>query len=548
MKFDPRHLATLAVASFLLATSLPAARAPRRESLDPRIVEAALATYVHGMTPELAQQIAGTSGIPTLRALLRDADFPRRDNVVAIMACLGDASTTDDLVRFLARPPAAIVRPEEDRAMLLAPEALGHIAAGGDRRALDELLLMTAEGSPGDVLAQAALASPAPEAYLEDLVISAMRGLARADAPEAQDRLFDIASGIGLPKAGRAIAIAAAEDALALSDELHAQPPDAGDIDVRAPGMAMPKVADAQLRSHELGLTYANHVALTDPMTDARLDTVLATANQRIGAADTATDVACCVDLLRTGSAQAFGAAADGLDAIDNYDELVAVLNNPVARVKVVRKINWCGAPGTNIIGCAYTGGNGMSLVRMASLGTEAVLWAHEYGHNAGRSHSSVGGAIMYAVDNGANNSVDQAECNAYHAPAAGAGMSPVDVGACGEAPVAACGNGVREAGEACDGADLGGQSCQSLGWDAGVLACSDCSLDASDCHDDAPPPPPPPPCPDADGDGYQAVSCGGTDCNDADASIKPGAREICGDGIDQDCNGSDKNCPRGRR
>jgi type IV pilus assembly protein PilY1 len=57
--------------------------------------------------------------------------------------------------------------------------------------------------------------------------------------------------------------------------------------------------------------------------------------------------------------------------------------------------------------------------------------------------------------------------------------------------------------------------------------------------------------CQDADNDGYTTADLLGTgcaatpdiDCNDINAEIFPGATEICGDGIDQDCSGADLVC-----
>ena len=43
----------------------------------------------------------------------------------------------------------------------------------------------------------------------------------------------------------------------------------------------------------------------------------------------------------------------------------------------------------------------------------------------------------------------------------------------------------------------------------------------------------------DADGDGYGSRESGGSDCDDHSRVIHPGARELCGDRLDNDCNGS---------
>jgi hypothetical protein len=59
-------------------------------------------------------------------------------------------------------------------------------------------------------------------------------------------------------------------------------------------------------------------------------------------------------------------------------------------------------------------------------------------------------------------------------------GDCEVDVSDCRREPV--CNDGVAEGDERCDGADLRGETCEGLGFAGGALRCSDCSFDASGC------------------------------------------------------------------
>jgi hypothetical protein len=57
------------------------------------------------------------------------------------------------------------------------------------------------------------------------------------------------------------------------------------------------------------------------------------------------------------------------------------------------------------------------------------------------------------------------------------------------DAQAAQCGNGVQEGSEDCDGSDLGGRTCQDLGFTGGTLACGGgCTFDTSSCTNTPPP------------------------------------------------------------
>jgi hypothetical protein len=427
-----------------------AARAGEGDSLEQAVRQILLRNYLHGVDDELAGRLIGPRGVPLLRRLLAERDFPRRDNVVGFLAHLDSGEAAADLVAFLARPVSPPERPEEDRALLIAPQALGRMARRGSGSALEALLAITAPGGEALLLNGGAAAGKNLSALRADLLDMSLRGLALSCAAPAIDRLADLASGrVSIGRGGRDLRRAAAQ-----SEDLAREACGEARAGVGAPGAAPsggvdagPAIrADAGLDGapasaapagffdthtlvHDAGLTYANHVNVLDPMTDAVLDGLMREASARAGRADFGEDVACCVSLSRSGAARPFGAPDDGLDIIDTSSELHTVFDDDVSRVKVVRAIFYCGGLVTNVIGCAYRRGNGIAVVRVAE--DEAGLWIHEYGHNTGLSHNPDSRYIMHAEPGGGDNGLTQTECDTFHEPAEQARIDPVVTGAC---------------------------------------------------------------------------------------------------------------------
>ena len=515
---------------------------------------AASRTYIHGMTREIALREVGRTGVPTLLQLLDDPTFERRDNVVAMLGFLVEGAEVEALVDALRTPRGDLRRPEDLRAVLLVPQVLGHAAMRGNDRALKVLVELTAS-TPSPLLAAAMSASPNPSALRADLLEMAVLGLGHANRPAAQLRLDDIASTKVRP---------ADTDLGTRATQVRRQiaNPNEGltGLDARPADLVAPPVADLQTRVHESPLTYANHPAISGPMTEVRLDTVLGDANLRAGRADFGTDVACCISAARSGVAQTFGSPGDGLDTISTDAELNAVLNHPAARMKVVTNISWCGGSGTNIIGCAWVGGNGGAVVRLSSQTDEAILWIHEYGHNVGLNHANDSRFLMYGSVTGNNNGMSQAECDQYHNPATATQQSVVDRGACtdvdgddvhdvldncptvnntpqtdangngvGDACEGGeCGNAVLEPGEACDGADLGGAACADLDCAGGTPSCAlDCTVDYGGCTG----------CPVCD---HNGTCDAGENCDSCPDDCPRGSGAECGNGVCEAGNGED--------
>jgi hypothetical protein len=397
-------------------------------NLEDRVREAALVTYIHGMTQEIAEREVGPEGVPYLVQLLRDPEFPRRDNVVAFLIFLGYDSESQKLAEFFHNPPADINAPEEYRARLMVPEALGRIAGRGGAVA-------------GSLLQQF------------------------ADDPEIQ-RSRDLMQQVelGLSLMGQTA-----------SGPVDVEEDQEGSVD------SSPLSLDPNPTIHYHDLTYANHVDTNNKITDVEVDIALQDVTSKVYATENGTnDVACCIQLGRTVPGLLFGTPGDGRDTINNATELNFVINNPTARIKVVDYIGYCGGPGANIIGCGLTPGNGIAVVRMGTRADEGKLWAHEFGHNTGLQHNSTPLFLMYFSFSSSNTKLSFFECNRFHFPSGQSQSTPVAMGVCDDAD----NDGVMSSGDNCpDDPNSGQTDSDQDGWGNVCDNCpGDANPDQADC------------------------------------------------------------------
>jgi hypothetical protein len=155
------------------------------------------------------------------------------------------------------------------------------------------------------------------------------------------------------------------------------------------------------------------HRHSTVAMTNAEADRILSDMGKALQNSDSPADVATQVRFVRNGPVRILPATVAA--TIQTQTQLNALFAAGTG-VKVVRSIRWCGGPGGSIIGCAPVGNPTVNIAVVPfTTNQEGILWAHEYGHNAGNGHRTDDGrALMFPSIGSDHNVVNSTESGRF--------------------------------------------------------------------------------------------------------------------------------------
>jgi hypothetical protein len=158
--------------------------------------------------------------------------------------------------------------------------------------------------------------------------------------------------------------------------------------------------------------TYEVRRYRTASITNAQADAIFAAAVALLATDSGADDVPCVIEWSRDDDVEEF-TTGDG--SIASQAELTEMFEQE-GNIKVVNAVDFCGGVmNVSAVGCAERPGEDIVVERVNST-IEAVVWAHEYGHNKGLTHRNVAGALMHETAVAGNTRVNAAECAAFQA------------------------------------------------------------------------------------------------------------------------------------
>ena len=369
-------------------------QAPSRAYED-RVKEFVRQEYVHGIPYDKARSL-GPAAIPILESMLSDSkEQAAWPNIVTTLGYVGNESSTEHLIDFLENRFQEEINPNQFRALLLAPPALGHLAQRGDRKAYSYLQELAAEGLTGKRKFKWRFGSYSGEVLSLQMAEVAVNGIAvtgtsdarafllrvedslKGDEREPPSSLLPWTSDAPMEEADTALK-GNIDQGLALIDRIQnegaskvfssPQPPSPRSL---PPGGA---TKDFSVLRYFL-LAFSNE----------RVDNILGRASTLLQINNQACpdEVACQISMRRIGGVGTFGTVGDGLFIIDDQQELNTVFDMRANIKLVFSGQNSCNTTG-EWLGCGRGATRNIVLVDRA----DPDVWAHEFGHTQGLGHS----------------------------------------------------------------------------------------------------------------------------------------------------------------